>query len=504
MAQLFTPIPGIQSGETVSLGSTTNVKANKPELLYDPDLLRRVLSVKNQDDVMDESGAPNIRTMEPPRVKSKTVYHHEVAALEPDAYAQFVRDALKKLSSYSKTVNWFTRQITQASANGQCLSASFNGEPYEFGRHDISHIQKLYQNALSNLKIAFRTSKKTVRKSKSGTASTNVYGKLCMSQPFQNFASHFVESLRADLTANLGHYQQLSRNNSESVPVKIVDDEMTRKAIEGTNYFGANSSLLSKGFVRKLTASSAIYIAGYISNITKLRATNFPNLMESSSSEEDQRLRAQLLAMTVEELKEAKKKYLGGTFAAPDYMKRAFGKGANWNPDSYAFGKHNHTHSTCKIVQVQHDKYPNGTNPRTGFPVLKYSIISDPNNPNTVFEEMKNAKQVDSAGNFVDFSENAISMNLVGRIVSLVTFAAKDKAKFAEYDPNIANAFAALDSSQFDNALAVELKHMIDISHFYRRVHSFCAFDRSQSLKYITSVITSKSKKKTKKPQAQQ
>jgi len=504
MAQFTSPIPGLQTGGTLSLGNASSESSESAETLYDPKLLKDVLAVKNQDDVIDEYGAVNIRTMSAPKVKSKTVLHRQVLALEPQAYAQFVRDGLKKLASYSKTVTWFTRQITQASADRKCLTAVFNGEEYEFGKHDIGHIQKLYQNALSNLKIIFRTSKKTVRKSKSGTASTNVYGKLCMSQPFQFFVENFLTSLHTDLYTNFATYQSLSRSNASGEEVKIVDDDMIAKAANGTNYFVQRTpehdglkSFIRSGFVRKLTASSSIYIAGYISNIAKLKSETYHNLMEPTT-EEGRRLQAEFKAKSIEELKAAKKRYLGGTFAAPPYMVAAFGKGANWDANKFTFGRHNHTHATCKIVKQVHDKFPSGFNAK-GIPVLKYAIVSDPNNPNTVFEEMENAQQVDnSTGTLVNFSKDSISMNLVGRIVSLVTFAAKDKAEFEKVDPTVGQAFDFLNKPELDAALEAEMGHMINISHFYRRVHSYYAFDRSQSLKYITSIITSKTKRKPK------
>lgn len=470
-----------------------NIRPTK-DYLYRSALLEEVLTVKNKDDQEDAKQEINLKTMETQRVKVKTLLKKEIASLDVRAYNQLASDAIKKITSYAKTLVFFTKRILKEDGQNKYISATFDDVEYDFSTHDITHIQALYLAAVSNVKIIFRSSKKTVRKQSAGSSSGTA-GRILLSQPFQHFFSGFINTLQNDINTHAGNYMSLSKKNTKGVPVNLVSKEKVQAGIQNVAYFNSPESLIKRGYADKLAVRTVIYIAAYISNIDKLRNTSIVSNLTDVSNPQVVQERNRLRSLSIDELKAEKRRFLGGKFSAPPYMQAAFGRGANWDPKLYPFGRVNYNHATCVITDAGKTKTT-----KSGVGAVQYKLTPAPTNQRTVFEEMSQAPQTDSNGRQISFDPNEISMNLVNRIVSLVTIspkALKSTEGFVGFDrdPTVVSAFNELNRPDLSAPLDSEIERFRSVNNLYHLIHSYYAFSREQSLRFITGVIASKKKK---------
>lgn len=471
---------------------------------YRPGLLLDVLFAEDEPRVADtdyEEGEVDLHTLKQRTIRVKTQLRNEIVRLDTKKYNALVRDALEKVAEYSKTVGYFTKQIMDALLDGgkqieiTLPGYTENNGKYTFSRSDITHIQKQFLNVVRNLKNVFRSTKKSNRGKGDETKFSGVFQKLFMAQPFQVFAIGLSNAIGVEVN-NQAHFG-LSRADKEGNLVRIVDVDKENQAKTAGKYFSDNSqtTFLSQGLVQKITAMSAIYISAFISNIKALSASAKTNLKDTSNPNVVTE-RNRLKAMSVDELELAKKAYLGGTFAAPDYMVAAFGANANWNPASRPYGRSNHNHATASIVEQSRVTSPKGKLS------IKYKPVPIADNQNTVFQEMAKAQQVGPKNVLVSFNEKAIPMNLVNRIISMVTIPAKfagvnSSVNLWAHDPTVAQAFVVLMDNSSNQRLNGEYTNLRVLRKFFSRVHGYHAINRDESRKFITSVIANK-KRKTK------
>lgn len=330
-------------------------------------------------------------------VKTKTRIKNEIAELSSAAYTNFLKKLFKTFDEYSKTLVWFSREIHRARSANQFLEIPVrdrsgavmrdengNEVKHKFSYTDVNKIASLIRSATNIGKFYLRGTKKASRKNSKPGDFTSIYKPVKVSDAFRQLVAGLP-----DFVAGIANMQ--GAQWSQTVRGKLIE---LQQLLNGGN---SVQLIVQEGFAQKMACTNLIYIIGYLSNtLSSYELARSSQVMQASTDNGVEQLTKTFESQTLEVLLTEKSRYLGGAFAAPDYMVEIMKNNA----------------SSVKLVFTSSGKVGGFTRP------VEWKATEQPQSIMQVMSDV-------GAAQSKPFNVKAIPMNLVGRLLSTFILPAK-------------------------------------------------------------------------------